>query len=153
MSISVEINCGCGEIGKLASLRNWWLTPCRFKSDQPHQQKNSDMDIHMSVFFAILSCVACCVNRLFNNKGREKMAVLLTNTLCVLLRKLCCFLPPFEFANNYLIPTLFLEKTIITSISRGAEDQATYATCLGNHAVLQMSYIGCSKNDITTTTS
>ena len=44
----------------------------------PTIRKNSGMirylNRSMSVFFGMLRCVACCVNKLINNKGKEKLA-------------------------------------------------------------------------------
>ena len=36
--------CGCGGTGRHASLRGWWSNPCRFESDQPHQNRRAAPD-------------------------------------------------------------------------------------------------------------
>ena len=113
--------------------------------------ESSNLSKPTTVEYLLLGCVNCCDNSMTLPKGKEKLAELLGKVQCTCLRKMCQLSFRNKLLNYYLIPTLILEKSINISINRGAEDQATYATCLGNHAVLQMSFIRCSKNEPTST--
>ena len=91
-------------------------------------KKNSDTSSHVSVFFDILRCVACCVNKLFNNKGKEKLAIRLDFCTRISLRKMCQLLHFGRTSKNSLIPTLFLFKSTNRCIYTSGGVYATYAT-------------------------
>jgi len=82
----------------------------------------------MSVFFEILRCVTCCVNKLIDYKGKEKLASRLYSSTRTILRKLCQLLHFVRTSKNYLIPTLFLLQSTNRCIYTSAGVYATYAT-------------------------
>ena len=74
MSISDAIN--IGTMAKLANALALGASGAILLGSSPSCptiRKNSDI-MYMSVFFDMLRCVACCVNKLINNKGKEKLA-------------------------------------------------------------------------------
>ena len=76
MSISDEIN--NASVEKLANSLVLGTNAARLVGSSPTRRtiriENSGMNIYVSVFFEMLRCVACCVNKLINNKGKEKLA-------------------------------------------------------------------------------
>ncbi len=105
-------------------------------------KKNSDIT-YMSVFFDMLRCVACCVNKLFNNKGKEKLAIRLDFCTCTSLRKMCQLLQLWRTSKNSLIPTLFLFKSTNRCIYTSAGVYATYAT----YPTQQTTSVGISEHN------
>ena len=99
----------------------------------PTIRKNSGMTYSMSVFFGILRCVACCVNKLINNKGKEKLAKTMNSSSRTILRKMCQLLQLWRTSKNSLIPTLFLFKSTHRCIYTCGGVYATYATYPTQH--------------------
>ena len=94
----------------------------------PTIRENSGMNTTMSVFFDILRCVTCCVNKLIDYKGKEKLARNRYSSSRTILRKLCQLLHFVRTSKNYLIPTLFLSKSTNRCIYTSGGVYATYAT-------------------------
>ena len=129
MSISDAIN--IGTLAKLANALALGASGAILLGSSPRCptiRKSSDMIKVMSVFFNMLRCVACCVNRLINNKGKEKLANRLDFCTRTSLRKMCQLLHFGRTSKNSLIPTLFLFKSTNRCIYTSAGVYATYAT-------------------------
>ena len=120
-----------GSVEKLANSLVLGTNAARLVGSSPTRRtirENSGMNIHMSVFFGMLHCVACCVNKLINNKGKEKLARNRNSSSRTILRKLCQLLRFVRTSKNYLIPTLFLSKSTNRCIYTSGGVYATYAT-------------------------
>ena len=129
MSISVEIN--NASVEKLANSLVLGTNAARLVGSSPTRRtirENSDMNTTMSVFFEMLRCVACCVNKLINNKGKEKLAKTGNSSSRTILRKMCQLLRFVRTSKNYLIPTLFLIQSTHRCIYTCGGVYATYAT-------------------------
>ena len=134
MSISDEIN--NASVEKLGNSLVLGTNAARLVGSSPTTptiRKNSGMTYSMSVFFGILRCVACCVNKLINNKGKEKLASNRNSSSRTILRKLCQLLHFVRTSKNYLIPTLFLLKSTNRCIYTSGGVYATYATYPTQH--------------------
>ena len=134
MSISDEIN--NASVEKLGNSLVLGTNAARLVGSSPTRRtirENSGMNIHMSVFFEMLRCVACCVNKLINNKGKEKLAKTVNSSSRTILRKLCQLLHFVRTSKNYLIPTLFLSKSTNRCIYTSGGVYATYATYPTQH--------------------
>ena len=150
MSISDEIN--IGTLAKLANALALGASGATLLGSSPRCptiRKNSGMTYSMSVFFGIgrrtrlqhqnnlsfvskfsniLRCVACCVNRLINYKGKEKLAIRLRNLTSSGLRKMCQLFQLWRTSKNSLIPTLFLFISTNRCIYTSVWVYVTYAT-------------------------
>ena len=130
MSISVEIN--NASVEKLANSLVLGTNAARLVGSSPTRRtisiENSDINTQMSVFFDILRCVTCCVNKLIDYKGKEKLARNRYSSSRTILRKLCQLLHFVRTSKNYLIPTLFLLQSTNRCIYTSAGVYATYAT-------------------------
>ena len=129
MSISDAIN--IGTLAKLANALALGASGVTLLGSSPRCptiRKNSGMTYSMSVFFGMLRCVACCVNKLINNKGKEKLAKTGNSSSRTILRKMCQLLHFGRTSKNYLIPTLFLIQSTHRCIYTCGGVYATYAT-------------------------
>ena len=135
MSISDAIK--TGRVEKLANSLVLGTNAARLVGSSPTRRtisiENSDINTQMSVFFDILRCVTCCVNKFINNKGKEKLASNRNSSSRTILRKLCQLLHFVRTSKNYLIPTLFLLQSTNRCIYTSGGVYATYATYPTQH--------------------
>ena len=155
MSISVEINWACGEIGKLASLRNWWLKTCRFKSDHAHQQKGNENDRRtrllqkfcLFIFKIYSSRIVSRINDECCTSGKGKVALVVVSSPSVRLRKKCHLSHTFTCAYNVANTLPIYSKSISTHVHNSKQlKQLGHATM---HLCIQIG----TKDDNTITTS
>ena len=133
MSISDAIK--TGRVEKLANSLVLGTNAARLVGSSPTRRtsrENSDI-MYMSVFLDILRCVTCCVNKLINNKGKEKLASNRNSSSRTILRKMCQLLHFGRTSKNYLIPTLFLIQSTNRCIYTSGGVYATYATYPTQH--------------------
>ena len=131
MSISDEIN--IGTLAKLANALALGASGATLLGSSPRCptiRKNLGMiNIANSAFiFNILRCVTCCVNKLINYKGKEKLAIRLRNLTSSGLRKMCQLFQLWRTSKNSLIPTLFLFISTNRCIYTSVWVYVTYAT-------------------------